>query len=52
MQASVITWDRQSLDTFLAAPRQMIRGTRMTVSVPDTAQQAAIINYLESQSPD
>lgn len=52
MQSSGITWDRQSLDTFLAAPRQMIRGTRMTVSVPDAAQRAAIIDYLESQSPD
>jgi cytochrome c len=52
MQSSGITWDRQSLDTFLAAPRQMMRGTRMTVSVPDAAQRAAIIDYLESQSPD
>ncbi|NKN37325.1 c-type cytochrome [Agrobacterium sp. a22-2] len=52
MQSSGITWDRQSLDTFLAAPRQMIRGTRMTVSVPNAAQRAAIIDYLESQSPD
>lgn len=52
MQSSDITWDRQSLDTFLAAPRQMIRGTRMTVSVPDAAQRTAIIDYLESQSPD
>jgi cytochrome c len=52
MQSSGITWDRQSLDTFLAAPRQMIRGTRMTVSIPDGAQRAAIIHYLESQSPD
>lgn len=52
MQSSGITWDRQSLETFLTAPRQMIRGTRMTVSIPDGAQRAAIINYLESQSPD
>lgn len=52
MQSSGIVWDRQSLDTFLTAPRQMIRGTRMTVSIPDAAQRAAIIDYLESQSPD
>lgn len=29
MRSSRITWDRQSLDTFLAAPRQLVRGTRM-----------------------
>jgi cytochrome c len=52
MQSSGITWDRQSLGTFLAAPRQMVPGTRMTVSIPDAAQRAAIIDYLESQSPD
>lgn len=47
MRSSGIIWDRQSLDTFLAAPRRMIRGTRMTISVPDAAQRAAIIDYLE-----
>ncbi len=52
MQSSGITWDRRSLDTFLAAPRQVIRGTRMTVSVPDPAQRAAIIDYLQDQSTD
>ncbi len=52
MRSSGITWDRQSLDKFLAAPRQMIRGTRMTVSIPDAAQRTVIIEYLESQSPD
>lgn len=49
MRDSGIVWDNQSLDTFLAAPRQMVSGTTMTVSVPDVAQRAAIITYLESQ---
>ncbi|MBY3157706.1 c-type cytochrome [Rhizobium laguerreae] len=52
MRSSGITWDPRSLDTFLAAPRQIILGTRMTVSIPDAAQRTAIIEYLESQSPD
>ena len=52
MRSSGITWDRKSLDTFLAAPRQMIRGTRMIVSVPDAAQRTAIVEYLESRLPD
>jgi cytochrome c len=42
-----IAWDSQSLDTFLAAPRQMVPGTSMTVGVPNAAQRAAIISYLE-----
>ncbi|WP_234895487.1 c-type cytochrome [Sinorhizobium meliloti] len=52
MRSSRITWDRQSLDTFLAAPRQLVRGTRMTVRVPEAAQRIAIIDYLESRSLD
>lgn len=52
MRSSRITWDRQSLDTFLAASRQLVRGTRMTVSVPEAAQRIAIIDYLESRSLD
>lgn len=47
MRESGITWDNQSLDTFLAAPRQMVPGTSMTVGVPNAAQRAAIITYLE-----
>ncbi|TIW06652.1 MAG: cytochrome c family protein, partial [Mesorhizobium sp.] len=34
-------------DTFLAAPGQMVPGTSMTVGVPNAAQRAAIIGYLE-----
>ncbi|CAH1655103.1 MULTISPECIES: c-type cytochrome [unclassified Chelatococcus] len=52
MRSSRMTWDRQSLDSFLAAPSQVVRGTRMTAGVPTAAQRAAIIRYLESQSPD
>lgn len=48
MQNSRIVWDGQSLDTFLAAPRETVSGTRMTVGVSDAAQRAAIIAYLES----
>lgn len=45
-----ITWDRQSLDRFLTAPRQLVPGTRMAVTVPDARQRAAIIDYLENPS--
>lgn len=47
IRESGVVWDSQSLDTFLAAPRQMIAGTTMAVGVPNAAQRAAIIAYLE-----
>ena len=47
MRESGVVWDAQSLDTFLAAPRQMVRGTTMTVALPNAEQRAAIIAYLE-----
>lgn len=51
MSASSVIWSAETLDTFLAAPRQLVPGTRMTVSVPNAAQRAAIIEFLESQLP-
>jgi cytochrome c len=50
MRSSGINWDAQSLDSFLAAPSALVRGTRMPVGVPNAEQRAAIISYLESQS--
>ncbi|MCV3207375.1 c-type cytochrome [Mesorhizobium sp. YC-39] len=50
LRESGIVWDSQSLDTFLAAPRQRVPGTSMTVGVPNAAQRAAIISYLEAAS--
>jgi cytochrome c len=47
LRESDIVWDGGTLDTFLAAPRQRVPGTSMTVGVPNAAQRAAIIVYLE-----
>lgn len=47
LRESGIVWEGGTLDTFLAAPRQMVPGTSMTVGVPNAAQRAAIIGYLE-----
>lgn len=52
MRSSGITWDSQTLDTFLTAPGRMVGGTRMTVAIPNATQRAAIIQYLESQPAD
>ncbi|RWL02491.1 cytochrome c family protein [Mesorhizobium sp.] len=47
LRGSDIVWDSGTLDAFLAAPRQRVPGTSMTVGVPNAAQRAAIIGYLE-----
>jgi cytochrome c len=45
---SGIVWDRASLDTWLAAPMEMVPGTRMVVGQPDPEKRKAIIDYLET----
>lgn len=49
LKQSGITWDRQSLDTWLQGPMKMVPGTRMVIAVPDPAKRKAIIDYLEKQ---
>lgn len=49
LQKSDVTWDAQSLDSFLADPRGTVPGTSMTVRLADAAQRAAIIAYLSGQ---
>lgn len=46
LQNSGLVWDAATLDAFLAAPRQAVPGTTMTVAVPNAAQRAAIVAYL------
>lgn len=48
MKNSDVVWDTKTLDAFLAAPRQVIPGTSMSVAVPNAAQRAAIIALLEA----
>ncbi|WP_395330208.1 cytochrome C [Novosphingobium sp. BL-8H] len=49
LKQSGITWDRQSLDTWLQGPMKMVPGTRMVIAVPDAEKRKAIIDYLEKQ---
>lgn len=46
LKGSGKVWTRASLDTFLAAPMQVVPGTRMVIKVADPAERAAIIDYL------
>ncbi|MFC0205209.1 c-type cytochrome [Novosphingobium soli] len=48
LEASGITWDRASLDTWLKGPTRMVPGTKMVLPVSDPGKRAAIIDYLET----
>jgi cytochrome c len=47
MKDSGITWDAESLSSFLEAPRQFVQGTRMAFAgLPDAQERANVIAYL------
>ena len=48
LKGAGITWNRATLDTWLAAPIKMVPGTRMVVGIRDEAQRKAVIDYLET----
>ncbi len=51
LKASNLTWTRANLDRYLTGPTRMVPGTRMVISVSDSAQRAAILNYLTKPTP-
>ncbi len=51
MAASGLTWTPETLDSYLTAPRNVVPGTKMSFpGVPNAAQRADLIAYLQSQS--
>lgn len=50
MKASGLVWDEATLERFLAAPRDVVPKTTMTVSVPKREDRHNIIAYLKSLS--
>lgn len=46
LRASRLTWDKTTLNRFLAAPGKTVPGTRMVMALPDAAQRKAVIDYL------
>ena len=49
MKASGIVWDETSLDRFITAPRDTVKGTKMPYGgMKDPAKRAAILAYLKS----
>jgi len=49
MAATGFQWDAGRLDAFLAAPRKVVPGTTMPLSVPDAESRRAIVAYLGSR---
>jgi len=50
LRASRIVWSTPTLDRWLANPERLIPGQRMNYSVPEAADRAALIAYLEGES--
>ncbi|MDT8761012.1 c-type cytochrome [Sphingomonas psychrotolerans] len=50
LKKSNITWNAQTLDKFLAAPTQVVPGTRMVMKVAEPAKRAALIAYLKAET--
>lgn len=50
LRAAKITWDSKTLDLWLQGPQKLVKGSRMYLAVPDPAQRAAIIAYLQSDA--
>ncbi len=46
MKAAKITWTKEVLDKFLAAPAKMVPGTRMVIAVSDAGPRSALVGYL------
>ena len=51
MTASGITWSRERINAFLAAPTVIVPGTRMAVGLAPPAQRTAVIAYLAATAP-
>jgi cytochrome c len=51
MRGTGFTWDAKTLDRYLAAPQQVVPGTRMTFGgLPDAPSRKAVIAYLKAHS--
>jgi glucose/arabinose dehydrogenase/cytochrome c2 len=46
-----LTWDRATLDRFLASPSQLVQGTTMPIAIPEEAERRAVLDYLATLAP-
>jgi cytochrome c len=47
LKASGLTWDKSTLDRWLANPSQLVPGTKMYFKIDDAQSRADVIAYLE-----
>lgn len=53
LKNSGITWTAETLDAYIATPRKLVPGTRMSFAgEPDPARRMAIIAYIEAVSAE
>ncbi|NNU41073.1 cytochrome c family protein [Rhizobium sophorae] len=48
LRGSGLTWDEPTLDAFLKAPAAVVKGTRMSASIPKDQDRADVISYLKT----
>jgi cytochrome c len=48
LRASRIVWSAETLDAWLADPERLVPGQRMSYSVPEAAERAALIAFLKA----
>ncbi len=46
-----LSWDRATLDRFLAAPTQLVPGTTMPMALADDTERRAVLDYLATLAP-
>jgi glucose/arabinose dehydrogenase/cytochrome c2 len=46
-----LTWDRETLGRFLAAPALLVPGTSMPMAIPDDVERRAVLDYLATLAP-
>jgi cytochrome c len=52
LRASGVVWDETTLDQFLAAPRDFIKGTKMPFALKDPQERADLIAYLKQATAE
>ena len=50
MRASNIDWDEQTLDRYLANPRETVQGTTMAIGLANAQERRVIIDHLKALS--
>jgi cytochrome c len=46
LRNSKLAWTEDTLDRYLASPREFVPGTTMSVAIPNEAERRALINFL------